>query len=191
MGAEAIAAAKHATDEHSPSKKAFKIGHFVGEGMANGVTESTKLVSDSATRMGNTALGSLTDAMGTTSGQSIGPKISPVFDMSSLKTGTRAISNAMANSGVSLLNGHISVPNVEYKDPRVTALAQYQNQMVQTNAKTIDKLDMLSSDLKAYHQSLSEQELAMYVDGKKLASTTAKYTNQELGKLQRRGQLNR
>jgi tape measure domain-containing protein len=188
MGAQAIAAAKAATDEHSPSKKAFKIGHFVGEGMANGETESIGLVTDAATTMGEQALGSLKDAM-KNSGTSMSPTVSPIYDMTGFKRDTNSISSMMANSGVSLLKGHISIPDVKYVDPRVTALASYQNQMVDTNSRMISKLDSLNDNMAEYQKAIENQELGVYMDGDKVASKLAKPMNQKLGTFSRRGEV--
>ena len=181
MAARALVAAKHAADEKSPSKKAFKIGDYIGKGMENGIVNSTDAVVDKAYSMGSRAIDSLNESATKV------PVISPVYDLSSLSTGSKAIDKLMTNTSLSLFDGKLSVPNLDYKDPRVSALAQYQSQMVDTNSRMISRLDSLNENMAEYQKAIENQELGVYMDGDKVASKLAKPMNQKLGTFSRRG----
>ena len=181
MAAKSLAAAKRAADEHSPSKKAFQIGDYIGKGMENGLINSTSSVVDKAYSMGSQAIDSLNESVTKV------PVISPVYDLSSLSTGSKAIDKLMTDTGLSLFDGKLSVPNLEYKDPRVSALAQYQSQMVDTNSRMISKLDSLNENMAEYQKTIENQELGVYMDGEKVASKLVKPMNQKLGTFSRRG----
>lgn len=52
-------AAKRALDEHSPSRKARKVGEFFGEGLALGIEDETKTVKKASENVAKTALSSI------------------------------------------------------------------------------------------------------------------------------------
>ena len=59
--------------------------------------------------------------------------------------------------------------------------------VLQANASLVSNMSDLRYDMSKYTDAIENQELAMYIDGRKLASSQAKYNNQALGKLSRRG----
>lgn len=64
MAHAAYNAAKKALDEHSPSKKAKKLGRWFGQGFGNGIYDETKTVETTAERMSEKALSAIdTDAI--------------------------------------------------------------------------------------------------------------------------------
>ena len=68
-------------------------------------------------------------------------------------------------------------------------LSQYQSDIKAGNASMMRALDGVREDLNTYTTAIESQETAMYVDGKKLATTIAKPMNQQLGTLSRRQRL--
>ena len=62
-----------------------------------------------------------------------------------------------------------------------------ERQVSSSNAELLSALNELNTKMQSYTEAVESQETAMYVDGKKLASTLAKPMNKQLGQLSRRG----
>lgn len=96
MAKAALKAAQEALDEHSPSKAFYKIGDYAGQGFVNALDDSNGTAYDSGYMMADYARKGLSKAiakiqslMGTD--MDIQPTISPVVDLSNVKSGTAAI----------------------------------------------------------------------------------------------------
>ena len=96
MAKAALKAAQEALDEHSPSKAFYKIGDYAGQGFVNALEDSNGTAYDSGYMMADYARKGLSKAiakiqslMGTD--MDIQPTISPVVDLSNVKSGTAAI----------------------------------------------------------------------------------------------------
>lgn len=68
-------------------------------------------------------------------------------------------------------------------------LSQYQSDIKAGNTSMMRALDSVREELGTYASAIENQETAMYVDSKKLASSIAKPMNQQLGTLSRRQRL--
>lgn len=96
MAKAALKAAQEALDENSPSKAFYKIGDYAGQGFVNALDDSNDTAYDSGYMMADYARKGLSKAiakiqslMGTD--MDIQPTISPVVDLSNVKSGTAAI----------------------------------------------------------------------------------------------------
>ena len=63
------------------------------------------------------------------------------------------------------------------------------DRLISATDKNAKELSDLRGDLSRYNDSIAGQETAVYVDGKKLASTIAKPMNQQLGALSRKARI--
>ncbi len=70
-----------------------------------------------------------------------------------------------------------------------TLMAETQKAIEASNAQVLNAINELNDNLGNYTDAVANSETAMYVDGKKLASSIAKPMNQQLGVLSRRGGL--
>ena len=91
LGKQAIAAVKAATDSHSPSREAIKVGKFVSQGFSIGIDRDSKKAASSGQSLGKTAMSSLMktaqmiqDVMD--DNLDYQPVITPVLDDSQLKS---------------------------------------------------------------------------------------------------------
>ena len=90
----------------SPSRKFMKIGRYVAEGLALGITKYADKVEDASLAMSKTALDSVKETLNhmdtnVSDAMDFQPTITPVLDLSRVKTGANAIDN--------LLNGQNSI----------------------------------------------------------------------------------
>ena len=106
MAAAAAEAAKDELQEHSPSKVGYGIGDFFGIAFVNAISDNARKAYDASTEMaGSAKLGldnavtKLRDAINLD--MDINPTISPVLDLSNVRTGANDISN-MLNFGTSV-----------------------------------------------------------------------------------------
>ena len=88
---------KDAADENSPSKAAYKLGAYVGEGLVNGINNSAEAVADSAKNLSNSFMKPMSKEIKEFSAMTssmlsqlidadmdFNPVITPVFDMTNL-----------------------------------------------------------------------------------------------------------
>lgn len=100
---QSLSAANKALGIKSPSKEFEKVGIYSAEGMIVGLTGMAKLVANSASNVGNTAISALTSAASSISDIINGnidptPTIRPVLDLSDVTSGNRLI-NSMFDNG--------------------------------------------------------------------------------------------
>lgn len=92
LGNSALAAAKKALEQHSPSKKFAEVGMYAAMGLANGLQKYAGLVGTEATNVGKTAISALTGAVSGISDiingdMDANPTIRPVLDLSDVNQG--------------------------------------------------------------------------------------------------------
>lgn len=165
----------------SPSKEFFKIGAFVSEGFALGIESLTGRVTKSATNISDTVLETAMNAISTIDtinydGIGVAPRIRPVIDMDAIPSSADDI-RIRANLDATLIRPISSLSNL---------INDAQNDIVSSNQEVINAINNLRDDLNSLY-SADDQELAFYVDSKKLASTLAKPMNRQLSILARRG----
>ena len=67
-------------------------------------------------------------------------------------------------------------------------IEQYQKAIESSNSQVIGAISKLNEDLSSYYQQ-DDKEIALYIDSKKVASTTAKAMDRQLNILARRRDL--
>lgn len=192
VAADAEQAAKDEFGIESPSKVGIEIGKYFDQGLGLGIERNVKLVSAASENAGSTAIDAMRTAMSgissvMNSDLDYNPTISPVVDLSNVRSGAiRA--NAMLGNLVS--GSTIRDVNVvgRLTDTKV------QNGSIERLESKFSELDSRFSELNESMSTLANRppdELSMYVDGKKLASSIAKPMNRQLGTISRRGALAR
>ena len=176
MGAKAVQAAKDATGEHSPSKLTDKIGRFFDQGLINGIIALKKKVGMTAASVGDIAVAKMQDSM---SGATA--TLTPVIDSNNVLA---SMSNKRFKVDTRFV-GNITNPMSNMQ----SAIEQSNLETMKSNTKVLDAINELNDNLGSYADAVANTETAMYVDGKKLASSIAKPMNQQLGVLSRRGGL--
>lgn len=192
MANAAKAAAEQALDVESPSKVFMEIGEYVSLGMAKGIDNMADAAAKSSEAMANSSIGSAKMAIGAIadamdSDIDFEPRIAPVVDLSNVES-----SAIKANS----MLGNI-VSDATLKSVRIVGGitdTRNQNGPIERLESKFSELDTRFSELNESMSTLANRppdELSMYVDGKKLASSIAKPMNRQLGTISRRGALAR
>ena len=192
VAADAEQAARNELGVESPSKVGIEIGKYFDQGLGLGIERNVKLVSAASEKAGSTAIDAMRTAISgissvMNSDLDYNPTISPVVDLSNVKSGAiRA--NAMLGNLVS--GSTVRDINVVGK----LADTKVQNGSIERLESKFSELDTRFSELNESMSVLANRppdELSMYVDGKKLASSIAKPMNRQLGTISRRGALAR
>ena len=192
MANAAKAAAEQALDVQSPSKVFMEIGEYVSLGMAKGIDNMADAAAKSSEAMANSSIGSAKMAIGAIadamdSDIDFEPRIAPVVDLNNVES-----SAIKANS----MLGNI-VSDATLKSVRIVGGitdTRNQNGPIERLESKFSELDTRFSELNESMSTLANRppdELSMYVDGKKLASSIAKPMNRQLGTISRRGALAR
>ena len=176
MGAKAVKAAKDATGEHSPSKLTHQIGLFFDQGLINGIIALKKKVGMTAASVGDIAVTKMQDSM---SGATA--TLTPVIDSNNVLA---SMSNKRFKVDTRFV-GSITNPVSNMQ----SAIEQSNLETMKSNTQVLNAINELNDNLGSYTDAVANSETAMYVDGKKLASSIAKPMNQQLGVLSRRGGL--
>ena len=176
MGAKAVQAAKDATGEHSPSKLTHQIGLFFDQGLINGIIALKKKVGMTAASVGDIAVTKMQDSM---SGATA--TLTPVIDSNNVLA---SMSNKRFKVDTRFV-GSITNPMSNMQ----SAIEQSNLETMKSNTQVLNAINELNDNLGSYTDAVANSETAMYVDGKKLASSIAKPMNQQLGVLSRRGGL--
>ena len=176
MGADAVKAAKKATGERSPSKLTHQIGVFFDQGLINGIVALKKKVGVTAASVGDIAVAKMQDSM---SGATA--TLTPVIDSNNVLA---SMSNKRFKVDTRFV-GNITNPISNMQ----SAIEQSNLETMKSNTQVLNAINELNDNLGSYTDAVANSETAMYVDGKKLASSIAKPMNQQLGVLSRRGGL--
>ena len=184
MAESAVKAARKALDEHSPSKVFYGIGDYAVRGFANALTDGIKTIFSSSNDM---ALASVDGLSGIISNiaelvncdMDAQPSIRPVMDLSLVQSGISTL-NSMMNSGISA--------------KRTLALASSAGVSINQNGLMIDRLnEAFNASVDKILGRLEAEELnktyvleaPVIVDGRTVAKASAKYTQEELNKLEK------
>ena len=171
-----LAAAKKALGEHSPSRITHKFGLFFDQGLINGIIALKKKVGMTAASVGDIAVTNLQDSM---SGATA--TLTPVIDSNNVLA---SMSNKRFKVDTRFV-GSITNPMSNMQ----SAIEQSNLETMKSNTQVLNAINELNDNLGSYTDAVANSETAMYVDGKKLASSIAKPMNQQLGVLSRRGGL--
>lgn len=187
VATDALTATKKALDEHSPSKATTKFGRYYDQGLINGMEDLLHKVRKSGELVGKEALNGLKNSMSglEINANSYSPVITPVVDASNLKTLSGFNASKTLTYNARIANAQVISPVRAMQK----SFEQEQAATIQSNNEVLESIKGLRSDISSYNETLSNMENAMYVDGKKLASSIAKPMNRELGTLSKRGRL--
>ena len=172
----ALKAAKKALHEKSPSRATHQMGLFFDQGLINGIVALKKKVGSTAASVGNIAVAKMQDSM---SGATA--TFTPVIDSNNVLA-------SMSNKGFKVdtrFVGNITNPMSNMQ----SAIEQSNLETMKSNTQVLNAINELNDNLGNYADAVANSETAMYIDGKKLASSIAKPMNQQLGVLSRRGGL--
>lgn len=184
MAEAAVKAARKALDEHSPSKVFYGIGDFAVRGFANALTNGVKTIFASSNDMALASVEGLSGAISSiadliNSDMDAQPSIRPVMDLSSVQSGISTL-NSMMNSGISA--------------KRTLSLASSAGVSINQNATMIDRFnEAFNASVDKMLGRLEAEELnktyvleaPVIVDGRAVAKASAKYTQEELNKLEK------
>ena len=176
MGAKAVQATKDATGEKSPSRFTRQIGVFFDQGLINGIIALKKKVGMTAASVGDIAVAKMQDSM---SGATA--TLTPVIDSNNVLA---SMSNKRFKVDTRFV-GSITNPMSNMQ----SAIEQSNLETMKSNTQVLNAINELNDNLGSYTDAVANSETAMYVDGKKLASSIVKPMNQQLGVLSRRGGL--
>ncbi|QGZ17231.1 tape measure protein [Arthrobacter phage Giantsbane] len=136
LGAKAIAAIKGAIDSNSPSKESHKLGSYLGQGFALGISDLGYLSQRSAGEVGSNALEAMKASIANAGsdldgGMIMHPTIAPVLDLTNVKKESERIA------------GMLSLPTLDIMGTYQTAAAVVASQREQAR---IDAENMGSGD---------------------------------------------
>ena len=173
----AVQAAMHRLNEHSPSRVFMQIGDYAAQGLAIGMTSDRTLVENAASKMAGYSIDAATTAANAFS--DLGTSIIPTIDYSSLSKNTGRLDFSAT------MNRLVSNPMKSSAE----LMAETQAKFDASNQRVVDSLTAVQGDLARYINAVENTENAIYVDGKKLASSIAKPMNKELGVMSKRSRL--
>lgn len=193
LAAAAIQAAKDETGERSPSRVFYQIGDYVVQGFVNGIDDNAKMATRSSELMAARTVSAFNHVIRNidTNAIDMTPRITPVMDLSNVYAGSAHISNLLGDQSFSakLVGIQPYASPLSMMSAQQSAMEEYQASVMASNNTLQGSIDGMRKDLNAYTTAVESQETAMYVDGKKLATTIAKPMNQQLGTLSRRQRL--
>ncbi len=187
VASDALAAAKRALDEHSPSKATYEMGKFYDMGLINGMESMRDKIQKLSSDIGYDALNGMQKTIDNVDFSSLSatPTITPVVNGNDLNllNGLRASQSVMLNA--KFANMQVVDPINSLRD----SIIKDNMEVIKSNNQVLDSINGLRNDMSSYNDSISNMETNMYVDGKKLAASIAKPMNRELGTLSKRGRL--
>lgn len=184
VASAALRSAKNALGEKSPSKITHQYGVFFDQGLINGINELKRDVEKTAGGIGTGAVTSLKASMAALQNGTLQSKaaITPVFSPGALTS---------LSSGASLkLNANLATASVTSPFNTLRQGMMSDNErLIMSNKDVVDSIKTLREEMGTYAQAIQDSETAMYVDGKKLASSIARPMNTALGIASRRQKL--
>lgn len=180
-------AAKKSLDIDSPSKVFGWIGEMTVDGFVNTVDGMATDVRKSGYGMAESVINGFNELdMSNISD----PSIRPVMDLSMVRRQTSDLSSMLSTS-TNPIKADIDFIGRLDRQNGGDHQAKMFDRLISATDKNAKELSDLRGDLSRYNDSIAGQETAVYVDGKKLASSIAKPMNQQLGIRLRRGSLSR
>lgn len=179
LGQAAVQGEKDGQASNSPSKLTKKAGRWLGEGLVIGMEEMGNSVYSAGKDMGSNAVDSISNALSyipdvINSSDTFNPTIKPVVDMTNVRG-----SNLQFGASIET---YLSKP----VDILSQIVSNAQAEINASNQEVINAINGLRQDLNNLYSS-DGQEVALYVDSKKLATSLAKPMNRQLNILSKRG----
>ena len=179
----AVEAANKEAGVGSPAKKFITIGKWCVMGLAVGFKKNTKIAEKAGGDLSKAVVQTAQDTMDLLNNYSnfkMGyASITPVVDSKNFGRYTGSLD----------LSANISRVIAEPIKSNATLMTETQKAIEASNTQVLNAINELNDNLGSYTDAVANSETAMYVDGKKLASSIAKPMNQQLGVLSRRGGL--
>lgn len=179
----AVEAANKEAGVGSPAKKFITIGKWCVMGLAVGFKKNTKIAEKAGGDLSKAVVQTAQDTMDLLNGYSnfkMGyASITPVIDSKNFGRYTGSLD----------LSANIGRVISEPIKSNATLMTETQKAIEASNTQVLNAINELNDNLSSYTDAVANSETAMYVDGKKLASSIAKPMNQQLGVLSRRGGL--
>ena len=184
VATDALEATKKALDEASPSKATFKMGKFYDMGLINGMEALRDKVRIASSNVGYDAIDTLQGTMSkmNLTGLSATASITPVVNGNDI-----GMLNGLKTSQSVMLNAKFA--NMQVVDPINSlrdSILEDNAAVIASNNQVLASLDGLRDDMSNYNRNISGMENAVYINGKKIASTIAKDMNKQLGTSSRR-----
>ncbi len=187
IATDALVATKDALKEKSPSRATYEMGKFYDMGLINGMESMRDKIQSLSSDIGYDALNGMQKTIDNLdlSSLSATPSITPVINGNSLNllNGLNASKSVMLNA--KFANMQVVDPINSLRD----SMIKDNMEVIKSNNQVLDSINGLREDMSTYNDSISNMENAMYIDGKKMASSIAKPMNRELGILTKRGRL--
>ena len=182
MAKNTYEAVKEKLEINSPSKLFRRLGSSIPEGFAQGIGKFADKIRNSAVTMADVAVDETKSAMlkmaEFTDDTYSQPAIRPVVDLSDISTPYTAI-----DLGANINTNFMARP----MDSLSQLMRDAQDEINASNLEVIDAVNGLRDDLNNLYSSDDGAEIALYVEGRKLASTIAKPMNQQLQLIAKRG----
>lgn len=180
LGQAAVQGEKDGQQSKSPSKATKKAGKWLGEGLIIGMNNMGKAVYNAGKSMGTGAVGGISKALDNTKSlisniSDVTPTISPVVDMS----------NANYQAAELRLGANLGSLVSQPVNSLAGIVSNAQAKIDASNAEVVSAVNGLRDDLNVMYES-DDQEIALYVDAKKLASSIAKPMDRQLNLISKR-----
>ena len=173
----AVDAAKQEAVINSPSRKFIEIGGYMSKGMVIGLLSLKKKVELAGSDIAATAVNAA-------SAQSK-VNITPIVTSDNAGVIRGLTSNKSISLSAKLAKSNIINPVTAMQ----RAMSLENSEVIQSNDMVVQAIDGLRNDMNSYTDAVIGMENAVYVDGRKLASSIAKPMNQQLGIMTKRGSL--
>ena len=180
MARAAYLAAKRELAINSPSKKFKRLAYSIPEGTAVGIDSKVDVVKSSAVNMAKAAIdstkGTISKLGSILSNNNINakPAISPVIDATNLDPRSMRLGTK--------INASVGRP----VESIYQAIFNAQRDIKTSNEAVMSAVENIRADINDMHAT-GDQEIALYVDSKKLATSLAKPMNRQLNILSKRG----
>ena len=180
MARAAYIAAKRELAINSPSKKFKRLAYSIPEGTAVGIDSKVDVVKSSAVNMAKAAIdstkGTISKLGSILSNNNINtkPTISPVVDATNLDPRSMRLG--------AKINASVGRP----VESIYQAVFNAQRDIKASNEAVMSAVENIRADINDMHAT-GDQEIALYVDSKKLATSLAKPMNRQLNILSKRG----
>lgn len=179
----AVEAANKEAGVGSPAKKFITIGKWCAMGLVVGLKKNTKIAEKAGGDLSKAVVQTAQDTMDL------------LNDYSNFKMGYASITPVVDSKNFGRYTGSLDLSaNIgrvisEPIKSNATLMTETQKAIEASNTQVLNAINELNDNLGSYTDAVANSETAMYVDGKKLASSIAKPMNQQLGVLSRRGGL--
>lgn len=155
----AKAAAKAAQHSNSPSKDYEQYGVWGGEGYANGLKKTGKLVFYAATNMVKQGLSTISETIGEIGNafdtiSDFTPTITPVVDLTKVSEGADAVASAFGSQTIGLGRGIFD---------SVSSVAMGFQERADENAKLVSNIGKLTDTLDGMTESMNSRALNNYI----------------------------